>query len=276
MKKPDLTVWLARLDSDVLRTLLLALLLVIVAQVLAKTLWMLLAGPQEPVPVAAELRVINTANAVESLPLSQATLASWALFGEAQAASAAAQQNAPETSLRLTLLGVFAHADDKQAGAIIASSSQDGKLYHPGDDLPGNAVLYKVYADKVLIKRLGNIETLSFEKAQLSGSIAASTSPAPASEVSGLAQQRSMVISQLALEPLRPGSPQGYKVTDKITKDVQNAVGLQPGDVILSVNGLPLGTEEADQAAMQSFYASGKAEVQVQRGSSQLTLTYPP
>lgn len=274
MKKPDVTVWLARLDSNGLRTLLLALLLVVTAQVLAKTLWMVMAGPQDVVPVAADLRVISPSTAANGLPLNQPTLEQWALFGKSQASATNTQKNAPETTLKLTLLGVFAHPDDALSGAIIASSSEDGKLYHPGDDLPGNAVLYKVYADKVLIKRLGNIETLSFEKAQLSGSIAASS--APAADTSGLAQQRNMVISQLALEPLRPGSPQGYKVTDKITKDVQNAVGLKPGDVILSVNGLPLGTAQTDQAAMQSFYASGKAEVQVQRGSSTLTLTYPP
>src|SRR5690606_11149263 len=105
MRKPDLTVWLARLDSNGLRTLLLALLLVVAAQVLAQTLWMLLAGPLDREPAAPDLRVISqSSGTTTSLPLSQQTLEGWALFGESQAPVAGAQESAPETSLRLPLL----------------------------------------------------------------------------------------------------------------------------------------------------------------------------
>jgi general secretion pathway protein C len=283
MRRPDGRQVRAWLDADWLRTLLLVVLLVLLSQVVAKTLWMLVAGPSDQVGLSSDMKIIAQSPSATGLLLDADRVDQWALFGKAAPVAPTNQANAPETHLQLTLVGVFAHTDGEWSGAIIAAGGQDAKLYHPGDSLPGNAVLYKVYPDKVLLKRLGHIETLSLETSQLAGGIAASETPLPLEESSqsgkstqDLQQQRAMIIKQLALSPVQQGSPQGYKVTDGIGQDVQKAVGLRPGDVILTVNGMPLGTEEADQAAIQSFYERGKAEVEVQRGSSDMTLTYPP
>lgn len=269
------------LDSKWLRGLLLACLLVVLAWTLSRTFWMLLEGPQDKVSLSAQMTLVGAPGAAAAnASMSRADVVSWALFGTPVVTKAGAveREDAPETRLNLTLLGVFAHVQGKLAGAIIAANGKPGKLYHPGDDLPGNASLYKVYPDKVLIQRAGHTEALSFDMPDLNGSIAATETPVdtrtPAD--SGILQQRSMVISQLALQPVTVGAAQGYKVTPKIRKDVQAAVGLRPGDVIMAVNGLPVGTPQADQAAMQSFYDSGKAKVRIKRGNSQVTLTYPP
>ncbi|UWN49251.1 hypothetical protein ASALC70_01450 [Alcanivorax sp. ALC70] len=53
-------------------------------------------------------------------------------------------------------------------------------------------------------------------------------------------------------------------------------VGLQPGDVVASVNGYPLGTEESDLAALQSYMESQAATIVVQRGEQEFTVNYPP
>lgn len=263
-----------------LQVLLLAVLLVLAARVVATTLWLLLAGPQEVVTLAPDLTVLARTDTNATSAPGAAELENWALFGEADATAtpvAGDGQSAPATSLRLTLLGVFARGDDALSGAIIASNPQDSKLYHPGDALPGGATLVSVLPDRVLIRRAGRTESLSFEKPVLGGSITPGKPRAAATaSQAGIPQQRSMVIKQLALEAVGQGAAQGYKVTDGISQDAQTSSGLKPGDTILSVNGLPLGTEEADQAAIQSFYDDGKAEVEVQRGSGRITLTYPP
>lgn len=263
-----------------LRLLIMILLLVWLAQVVVRTLWIAVAGPQDVVLLPASLVVIQAGSTAGENTPSPTEIEKWSLFGEAEAVAtpgAAEGQGAPETNLRLTLLGVFAHGDDAMAGAIIASNPQDGKLYHPGDALPGGATLLSVLPDRVLIRRSGRTESLSFEKPVLGGSIAPSKSGAvAAASQGGIPQQRNMVIKQLALEAVSRGAAQGYKVTDSISQEAQSSSGLKPGDTILSVNGRPLGTEEADQAAIQSFYDDGKAEVEVQRGAGRITLTYPP
>ncbi len=275
MKALNAVFWKKLASRPIWRTLVLALLLVLLAQVLARTIWVVLAGPLEPVALAPGMTVVQVTEQHQVAGLNQATVASWSLFGVPKKVASPSGEDAPETRLNLTLLGVFAQTDSKMAGAIIQANSRDSKLYHPGDELPGRATLYKVYPDKVLLKRMGVVEALSFENNKLGGSVKATKKvvPPPSSSVQ---QQRSMVINQLALAPVKPGYASGYKVTKGIAPTIQNAVGLKPGDVILSVNGLPIGTGQADQAAIQSFYDRGKASVRIKRGGSQITLVYPP
>lgn len=67
----------------------------------------------------------------------------------------------PETNLQLSLQGVLSMPDPAHGSAIIAQPGQPGKVYQPGDLLPGGAILDKVMVDKVLILNRGRLETLS-------------------------------------------------------------------------------------------------------------------
>ena len=49
--------------------------------------------------------------------------------------------------------------------------------------------------------------------------------------------------------------------------------GLQPGDLILSLNGLAVGDLNADQLAMQELLAAGEVRIEVQRGERRFFLT---
>lgn len=300
MNKPNIKQLLAIVNSGWLRFLLLALLLIWLAQVLSQTFWLVWSGPSDKVVLSQALPTLSASQSNQHASIDARAAESWALFGREvdndsdEAASTNDDvyyeegKDAPETRLKLELLGVFAHADSELAGAIIQEKGKAAKLYHPGDDLPGRATLYKIYADRVLLKRVGVTEALSFDKKEFKGSISRTDSstnndnasfdePQSSGGFDGdIAQQRNMVINQLALSPVTTGSAAGYQVTDGISDDVRKTVGLKPGDVILSVNGLPLGTAEADQQAIESFTAKGEAKVEVQRGSSRLTLTYPP
>lgn len=276
-----------RLSAHWLHTLVLMVALVWFAQVLAKTLWLVVAGPQQALPVSRDLPVLEAAGQVSQALFSKRQVEDWQLFGSPQEVPRQEvvsdnEENAPDTTLKLTLVGVFANTNQDLSGAIVKSGS-NAELYRVGDELPGRAELYKVFADRVLLRRMGKTETLRLEIERQPGKIETTeTTASPAlPDISmaagqGLDTQRSMLISQLALSPVREGGNEGYRVSAGISRDVRRAVGLRPGDVILSVNGMPLGTEEADQAAIASFYESGKAEVEIHRGGSQITLTYPP
>ena len=91
------------------------------------------------------------------------------LFGEANRQSAVVQKviDAPETRLKLTLKGVFASTAEKEALAIISSSSGKDTTYHIGQKVNGGTLLHAVYADRVILKRDGRLETLRLPKPKM-------------------------------------------------------------------------------------------------------------
>jgi type II secretory pathway component PulC len=89
-------------------------------------------------------------------------ISSWHLLGENPSLG-----DLPETNLQLTLQGVLTVSQSGVASAIIAQQGQSGKVYSPGDALPGGAMLAKVMADKVVIRNRGKLEVLPLVRAKL-------------------------------------------------------------------------------------------------------------
>lgn len=76
----------------------------------------------------------------------------------------------PETKLELVLRGAFAANENESAGAIIEDDKKIANHYVVGDELPGDATLKAVYADRVVLARNGLLETLYFpEEVDTSG-----------------------------------------------------------------------------------------------------------
>lgn len=87
------------------------------------------------------------------------------LFGEPGAQAQPEPQsteNLPETNLRLFLRGVMAGDENSIASALIEGSDSRTEAYVIGDELPGNAKLRSVYANRVIIERSGKLENLYF------------------------------------------------------------------------------------------------------------------
>ena len=72
-------------------------------------------------------------------------------------------QDAPETKLNLTLSGVVAASDPKMAAAIIEHNGKQ-QTYGVGDKIVNTrAQLHQVYADRVILKQSGRVETLMLD-----------------------------------------------------------------------------------------------------------------
>ncbi|MED5387713.1 MAG: type II secretion system protein GspC [Pseudomonadota bacterium] len=269
------------------RWLVAVLLVVILAFVLAQTVWLLWYGPSDNIPSNSKTR-LQVSGGDQVVTLSQSQVDGWQLFGRfEQQASAPSDKptDAPETRLRLELLGVFQTADTEKASAIIAEKGKEGELYRIGDSIPGNAKLEEVYPDRVILRRAGRLETLRWSDAGLGGvSEVSRSAPEPASSSSALEEgseqdmqrQRKAIIGQLGLQPVAEGANQGYQLGKRAPKQLISQVGLQSNDVILSVNGHALGTEDSDMAALRSFQETRQASIVVQRGDQQFTVNYPP
>lgn len=97
------------------------------------------------------------------------TLASLELFGSASGQATAAEvdtENLPETNLRLFLRGVMAAQGEFPGSALIEDDKGNTEAYLVGDELPGNATLRSVHANRVIIVRSGKLENLYFPETE--------------------------------------------------------------------------------------------------------------
>lgn len=81
-------------------------------------------------------------------------------------------------------------------------------------------------------------------------------------------------LSEAGITPVSSGESKGYKVGADAQAPIKQA-GLQPGDVILSINGKPIGVAANDSALMDRVMASSRVRVEVQRGTRRFFLTVP-
>lgn len=92
-------------------------------------------------------------------------LASLAFFGTAQADGAEADESTedlPETNLRIFLRGVLAADGDFPGSALIEDDKRNTEVFLVGNELPGNAKLHSVHANRVILDRSGKLENLYF------------------------------------------------------------------------------------------------------------------
>ncbi len=96
-------------------------------------------------------------------------LASLDLFGIAGESAGGQQidtENLPETNLRLFLRGVLAADGEFPGSALIEDDKSQTEAYLVGDELPGNAKLRSVHANRVIIERSGKLENLYFPESE--------------------------------------------------------------------------------------------------------------
>ena len=80
-------------------------------------------------------------------------------------------------------------------------------------------------------------------------------------------------LEEFGVSPVGSGA-EGYRIGAG-TPDVVKRAGLRPGDVVLSVNGRPVGVAANDSALIDQVMASSRVRVEVQRGNRRFFMTVP-
>ena len=209
------------------------------------------------------------------------------LFGRSDNTGAASAPTTP-TRLPLDLRAVFVSKDPSQSTAIIAERNNSGRLYSPGDMPPGGAKLASIEATRVILSRAGAQEELAFKsdfKAKRSIQAAtivpqqvAQTSPAPPGNPQSNALQQ--ISAQLAQDPeetlekmgVSQLSEGGYRIASTANQPFLAQSGLQPGDVVLSINGRPLGDISVDRLALTNLANAGSVSFELLRNGQTLTI----
>lgn len=222
------------------------------------------------------------------------------LFGKASAAPVqVVQKEAPAkvTKLPLELHGVFVDEVAENSAAIVAQKNKAGKRYKIGESVPGNATLIEVHSDHVVLRRAGARETLHFFSKN-SGIVADQPQPqqapvrprnrgrplaaAPAPQTprefvehyrDRLKDNPDKLLSEMGISAVNSGSSSGYRLDSLSNSTYLTQTGLQPGDVVLSINGRPVGDVQSDQMELDNVLAQGSARLEVQRGSRRFYVT---
>jgi len=269
------------------------LLILLLAYSLAQLSWRLLpqVGQQDLLPVMAlEKKLSDSANAGNSLV---EQLPGWHLFGEVTQQAVAPQPvDLPETNLKLTLRGLIASSNQDEARAIVADSSGKENFYKVGDKLPGNAELKEIHADRIVIQRSGRYETLKLPKESLDfGGNSAVTSTGSTTGVATAAPQQTYSLAEyrdtllndpqkvadlVQIQPAnRNGRFVGYRLLPGRDTTFLTRYGLQPGDVVTSVNGVELNSPAKGFGLIKDLSSADKLDLVIDRNGVKQQFSLP-
>ena len=246
------------------------------------------AGPSESAPSPARER--------PQLDAAAQTLAGAHLFGVASVGETV-------SNLNIKLRGVFAGGGTETGFAIVNAGGRDQATRIGGEVVPG-VTLEAVHAGHVVLRRAGALERVDLEQRTSAQAPAAAppryaqatpparrSVPAPTDSVAPPPPQSSGPGAQLrrpepyapvgdvpieaqpgvpagaaAPQPRSSGLSQGLVIQDVPPGSMLERIGLQPGDVVRSVNGEAV-TSEADVArVLQQRGMQGSFTAEVQRG----------
>jgi general secretion pathway protein C len=224
------------------------------------------------------------------------SIADMHLFGDAAVEVTDVPKNvdAPKTRLRLELLGVMAASIAENSSAIIAPKGGAGESYRIGDVVQGRTKLAAVQQDQVILDSNGKLEALKFDFVRKQG-IQQSGQPTRAqrsAQLAGSLKERfkqvrtasdavNLLRDEIAISPagalkqlglVTSDNGSGYKVSNSGSMLTQ--LGLEPGDVILSVNGQTLGNLEDDEMLIEQVTNSGQARLEIQRGNRRFVVNH--
>lgn len=234
------------------------LLITLIAYTAARMSWQIVASftPQ------TQTTILSRAVAKPETRTSLSSVPQHHVFGEADKEPVAIDQpiEAPETRLRLELTGLFASTNPKDSIAIISEKNGKDESYRIGDSVPGNATLHEIYADRVILRRLGKLETLRLKEPaeQLEiGRTELPTAPDTTPRTSPMLKEMQemyktdpqKLFSQMRLTPVtEEGRITGYRFSHN-NREFMKQIGLTTQDIITAVNGIPV-TDSAKLFAM--------------------------
>lgn len=270
--------WLDRATRTVPRVLTVVLVVGIAWQLVQLT-WLLLERFRPP--ASAEMVMAPPPATAIRKGIDVQAIASAHLF-QAPQAEQAAPEDAQPTQMNLVLSAVFAANDPTKGLAVIGESPQSAKVYAVGSVVRPGTKLHSVYLDRVILDRNGQLETLSLPRPSTAGIAITRTAAAPrpgggqfADNLRRIAETNPTAFAEV----VRPqpvfanGVQRGYRVYPGRNRQQFAKLGLQPGDLVLSINGTPLDDPQRGMEIFNTIGTSDRVSVTVERNGQSQELT---
>ncbi|WP_259279074.1 type II secretion system protein GspC [Pedomonas mirosovicensis] len=190
----------------------------------------------------------------------------------APAAADVAAKTAPVTSLDLQLFGVRA-GENGEGSAIVRTPDKNQGVFRVGDAIMPGVTLRAVMADRIVLSHQGNTESLYLDPdARGHQTIAEASAPSQPVEAAGLEAQKldfQTVLNAVRLSPrVVDGVVRGFSINPGADAEAFRRSGLEPGDVLLAVNGTALDTAERMAALETSLRGARSVRLEVERGGA--------
>jgi type II secretory pathway component PulC len=213
------------------------------------------------------------------------------LFGVAPQAMTATNTRAVSRS-PLVLTGIIATSDPRVGFAIVGGSASSARTICVGSEAAPGTVLAEVYPQWVVLLRGGERLTLRLPRKDLPGYAGAGVSRALAREESAPVadddgessgavraylppppiSDGAAVVRAFQLRPTMIDGQKGERIADtSLNHKVLDALNLSPGDVIVQVNGVPVGASNAPN--LMSALQSGNATLLVVKDGQETSVT---
>lgn len=277
-----------------LPTVAVLVLAVLIGRGLAQTTWAFMSPPVSlPRSVTADGESV-VRNPGE-LPRYGQQIAALHLFGEAKRelpkAPVKAAPAAPKR-VDLKLVGVLATGSESGI-AIIRDDKGKERIFQVGQPLPGGGILKAVEDEFVIVDYDGQEEELSIPRQGIvqpqrrtrsrpgeepgANEVKLSTRTGPGK---WLMEQRGqwlqnprLVNTVVQISPAMEGGRLiGYRLVPRRDRGLLRLVGVQPSDVILAVNSMPLTDQEQAKMALEALTKSDELELTIRRGTATQTI----
>jgi general secretion pathway protein C len=271
--------WMDRATQTLPRALTVVLVIAIAWQLVQLT-WLLLER-REPADSSAIAMAPPPPTAVRK-GIDVQAIANAHLFDVAQSEPTAAEDAQP-TQMNLVLTAVFAANDPAKGVALIGESPQATKVYAVGSVVRPGTKLHSVYLDRVVLERNGQLETLSLPRPSTAGiainRAAAAPRPGGNNQFADNLRRIAETNPTAFAEVVRPqpvfanGVQRGYRVYPGRNRQQFAKLGLQPGDLVLSINGTPLDDPQRGMEIFNTIGTSDRVSVTVERNGQSQELT---
>ena len=269
---------------------------VAIGATVARSVWFFAVGPE----ARAIAALPDPAAATPQTAFDVDEIAKANLFGDPSIAARRTEQtdldDTPDTRLNLELAAVYEAEDPEQSLAVIGAGGRGQEAYRIGDAIPGNARLVAIHSGQVVISRDGIRERLRFDEDSANVQTAfeaadgvppdmprmpavaplppRSSAPPPRADArqvvhdyrDRLAEDPRAALRDLGVSAVSETDAGGYRVGALADAPQLAHTGLQSGDVILSVNGRPVGNLHQDRMRLDEAMAAGSVRLEIQRG----------
>lgn len=181
-------------------------------------------------------------------------------------------------SLRGTIVG------PKEIARAIIEEKGKQELYRQDDEVKGARIL-AIYRNKVIMNVDGQEQMLLVEEEKgriapsartAARSTSRSTAPSIPSGMSDIMSNLDEYIGKARVIPyFKGGEPYGFRVSNVDKESIIYELGVRSGDILRSVNSIPIRSPEDAFKAYQDLQNDPSVEVEIERGGQPTTLTVP-
>lgn len=192
----------------------------------------------------------------------------------------------PLAEMGISLKGTITGPSEIARAIIEESNAQ--KLYRIGDTLKG-ATLIAIFRNKVIMDVNGQQKMLVVEEAKSGPGLASRSgrtsrnprfpvgnSVAGAGGVPEAMKNMDQLLGNARVVPYyRGGQPYGFRVSDVTEGAKVYELGMRTGDIIKSINGVPIRTPQDALNAYQELQSNTNVQMEIERQGTTTTLSVP-